>query len=62
MTPQRLAAACALDLLLGDPEWFPHPVHGFGFLTSAGERWLRPIARGPAFEFLAGAGLTIAVV
>jgi adenosylcobinamide-phosphate synthase len=62
MTPQRLAAACALDLLLGDPEWFPHPVRGFGFLTSAGERWLRPIVRGPAFEFLAGAGLTIAVV
>ena len=62
MTPQRLATACALDLLLGDPEWFPHPVRGFGFLTSAGERWLRPIARGPAFEFLAGAGLTIAVV
>jgi adenosylcobinamide-phosphate synthase len=61
MTPQRLATACALDLLLGDPEWFPHPVRGFGFLTSAGDRWLRPIARGPAFEFLAGAGLTIAV-
>jgi adenosylcobinamide-phosphate synthase len=62
MTPQRLAAACALDLLLGDPEWFPHPVRGSGFLTAAGERWLRPIARGPASEFLAGAGLTIAVV
>jgi len=62
MTPQRLAAACALDLLLGDPEWFPHPVRGFGFLTSTGEHWLRPIARGPASEFLAGAGLTIAVV
>jgi len=61
MTPQRLAAACALDLLLGDPEWFPHPVRGFGFLTSASERWLRRIARGPASEFLAGAGLTIAV-
>jgi adenosylcobinamide-phosphate synthase len=61
MTPQRFAAACALDLLLGDPEWFPHPVRGFGFLTSAGERWLRPIARGPVAEFVAGAGLTIAV-
>jgi adenosylcobinamide-phosphate synthase len=61
MTPQCLAAACALDLLLGDPEWFPHPVRGFGFLTSVGERWLRPIARGPAFEFLAGAGRTSAV-
>ena len=61
VTPQPFAAAFALDLLLGDPEWFPHPVRGFGFLTSAGERWLRPIARGPAAEFLAGAGLTIAV-
>jgi adenosylcobinamide-phosphate synthase len=61
MTSHRLAAACALDLLLGDPEWFPHPVRGFGFLTSAGERWLRPIARGPVAEFVAGAALTIAV-
>ena len=62
MTHQRLAAAFGLDLLLGDPEWFPHPVRGFGFLASVGERLLRPAARGPASGFLTGAGLTIAVV
>jgi adenosylcobinamide-phosphate synthase len=61
MTASRLAAACALDLLLGDPEWFPHPVRGFGYLTSAGERSLRRFTRGPGSEFLAGAGLTVAV-
>jgi adenosylcobinamide-phosphate synthase len=54
----QLAVAYAFDLLLGDPEWFPHPVRLFGALTSAGERCLRPLARGPASEMLAGAALT----
>ena len=58
---KRLAAAYALDLLIGDPEWFPHPVRGFGLLTQFGDRALRRIARDPASELVAGAGLTIAV-
>lgn len=58
MTPPRLALAYALDLLLGDPEWFPHPVRWFGFLTRVGERWLRPFGRGPKSEMLVGAILT----
>ena len=58
MTAPRLALAYALDLLLGDPEWFPHPVRWFGSLTRVGERWLRPLGRGPASEMLAGAVLT----
>lgn len=59
MTPLRLGIAYALDLLLGDPEWFPHPVRGFGFLTHAGERSLRPLTSGPESEVVAGAALTV---
>jgi len=61
MTAPRLAIAYALDLLVGDPEWFPHPVRGFGRLTYAGEQLLRPFTSGPASEILAGAALTISV-
>lgn len=35
-----LAAGYVLDLLLGDPEWLPHPVVGFGRAIASGERWL----------------------
>ncbi len=62
MTAPRFAVACALDLLLGDPEWFPHPVRWFGLLIGAGERWLRRSARSPGSEFAAGAALAGAVV
>src|ERR1700678_3446008 len=61
MTAPRLALAYALDLLLGDPEWFPHPVRWFGALTRVGERCLRPFGRGPKSEMLAGAVLTSSV-
>ena len=56
-----IASAYAMDLLLGDPEWFPHPVRLFGYLTQTGERLLRPHTRGPATEFAAGAALAISV-
>jgi adenosylcobinamide-phosphate synthase len=62
VTPQRLAAAYALDVLAGDPEWFPHPVRGFGALICAGERALRRLAHDPAMELVAGAMLTATVV
>lgn len=61
MTPPRLAAAFALDLLAGDPEWFPHPVRGFGALARLGERWLRRFGSGPTSELLAGAALTVSI-
>src|ERR1700722_3674664 len=54
----QLALAYALDLLLGDPEWLPHPVRWFGAMTSAGERRLRPLTRGSGSELAAGAVLT----
>jgi adenosylcobinamide-phosphate synthase len=55
MTPARFAIAYAMDLLLGDPEWLPHPVRWFGRLIRFGERRL------PSTE-LAGAALTCSLV
>ena len=52
------SSQASLDLLLGDPEWLPHPVRWFGFLTRVGEPCLRPLVRGPQSEILAGAVLT----
>ena len=62
MTAARLALAYALDLVFGDPEWFPHPVRWFGLLIRTGERWLRRGGSGPRREMLAGAALTGSVV
>lgn len=58
MTARRFALAYAMDLAVGDPEWFPHPVRWFGWLSHSGERWLRRICDGPRSELLAGAVLT----
>ncbi len=58
MTPAQLSLAYAADWLLGDPEWFPHPVRLFGFLTQRGEQLLRPLISN---ELLAGAVLTASV-
>jgi adenosylcobinamide-phosphate synthase len=61
MNASGLALAYAMDLVLGDPEWFPHPVRGFGILIRSGEHCLRPLTCGAKSEFLAGAALTGAV-
>lgn len=36
-----IAGAVALDLLIGDPRWLPHPICGIGKLISRGEKLLR---------------------
>lgn len=61
MTTRQLALAYVVDLLAGDPEWFPHPVRWFGALTNAGERYLSQLRRGPRSEMLTGALLTASV-
>lgn len=48
-----------LDMLLGDPHGFPHPVRGMGFLITQGERVLRRLL--PGREGLAGRMLVIVV-
>lgn len=61
MTRSRFALAHALDLLLGDPDWFPHPVRWLGTAIESGERWLRRIARSEREEEWAGAALTCSI-
>ena len=42
----QILAAVALDLVLGDPRWLPHPVRGIGLLATRLEpvarRWIAP--------------------
>lgn len=61
MTPliPNLAIAYVLDLILGDPRWFPHPVRFIGFLIDRGEALLR---KRLSKEFLAGAVLTVSLI
>jgi len=40
-TTMALVLGPALDLLLGDPRWLPHPIRGIGLLIHALERLLR---------------------
>jgi len=59
ITPYIVVIAIALDLLLGDPRWLPHPVVGIGRLISALEKVLRRRVRN---ERLGGVLLLICVV
>jgi adenosylcobinamide-phosphate synthase len=54
--------AYALDWLIGDPEWAPHPVRWMGRLIQLGENFLRRFVRGPRAEFIGGASLSLLVV
>lgn len=74
MTAPQLSLAHAMDLLLGDPEWLPHPVKLFGLLTEVGRTpWSGrrsdrsrdrkgAVCFGRARDFLAGAALTASIV
>lgn len=59
--PDGLLLLCAylLDLAVGDPDWFPHPVRGIGRLIQGGERVTRRWWRN---ERLAGALTVVWVV
>jgi adenosylcobinamide-phosphate synthase len=56
-----LAAAYLLDWIVGDPEWFPHPVRLIGKAAESGERLLRRPGQTPAIELSAGSALTFAL-
>src|SRR6266850_1109663 len=55
------ALAYALDWLIGDPTWLPHPVRWMGWMIKGGERLLRRFTRAPIAEFVAGLVLTAIV-
>jgi adenosylcobinamide-phosphate synthase len=57
-----IAAACLLDWIAGDPEWFPHPVRLMGRCTQLAERLLRRPGQTAEDELIAGAILTAGVV
>ncbi|MCE5335171.1 MAG: adenosylcobinamide-phosphate synthase CbiB [Desulfobacteraceae bacterium] len=60
--PWHLAAAYALDLLLGDPRWLPHPVRWIGRLISRADRLLYAASASPARLRASGALLWTLVV
>lgn len=62
ISPWRLAAAYMLDLVAGDPAWFPHPVRVMGKTITAGERLLRTSPSSPPREAAQGAALSVAVI
>jgi len=43
--PYQILAAVALDLLVGDPRWLPHPVRGIGWLAQRLERPMQRLIR-----------------
>ncbi|HZF37843.1 MAG TPA: cobalamin biosynthesis protein, partial [Blastocatellia bacterium] len=54
--------AYALDWLIGDPEWAPHPVRWMGWLIQGGENSLRRFIHTPSAEFIGGLSLSLLVV
>lgn len=57
-----LLLAFALDLMIGDPRWLPHPVRLIGRAISEMERLLRAAVASPAAERAAGVVLVLAIV
>ena len=62
MRPQQLLMAYILDLVLGDPQGWPHPVRWMGRMISWGERWVGRLSRSPTGELLGGAVLANSLV
>lgn len=57
-----LLSAFALDLIFGDPRWFPHPVRGIGWAIQRTETVLRRFAKTPLAEKAAGVLLVVLIV
>lgn len=54
MRSSVIAASYALDWIVGDPEWLPHPVRVMGWSVDAAERAIRRFGSGKHFELAAG--------
>jgi adenosylcobinamide-phosphate synthase len=57
-----LVCAYAMDLIVGDPEWFPHPVRAMGHMVAAGEAAARPGHHAPVRDLVQGGVVTLIVV
>jgi adenosylcobinamide-phosphate synthase len=57
-----LASAYLLDVVAGDPEWFPHPVRVLGAAATRGEALLRKPGQSATAEMALGMALTTAIV
>jgi adenosylcobinamide-phosphate synthase len=57
-----LGCAYAMDLIVGDPEWFPHPVRAMGRMIAAGEAVATPGRHPPLRDLVHGAVVTVIVV
>ena len=57
-----LCCAYAMDVVVGDPEWFPHPVRAMGRLIAAGEAAAAPGRHAPVRDLVQGAVVTVVVV
>lgn len=56
-----LAAAYALDWIVGDPEWLPHPVRLMAWVTGKAEQTARQYGSGKSFDLVAGGVIAFAV-
>ncbi len=61
MPPIALISAYLVDLVLGDPQWFPHPVRLMGKLIARLEGFFRNWGSSPAWLKLSGVLLTLIV-
>jgi adenosylcobinamide-phosphate synthase len=57
-----IASAFILDLLFGDPPWFPHPVRFIGRMIETVEKGLRNVTRSPQAEKAAGVVLVLIII
>jgi adenosylcobinamide-phosphate synthase len=62
MQPLALGGAYVMDLAIGDPEWFPHPVRAMGRMVDTGEWAAGPGRHSTAYDVVCGAIVTVAVV
>lgn len=59
LTGFKFLAVCALDLMVGDPRWLPHPVRLMGFIIHAYERLTLERISSPWTKRTAGLGLAL---
>jgi adenosylcobinamide-phosphate synthase len=61
MPSVALISAYVFDLILGDPEWFPHPIRLIGMLIARMEKFFRYLGSSPAWLRFSGILLVLSV-